>query len=127
MPRNTFFPNPQNKPKGYSPATRVGDLVFVAGQTSVDASGNLVGQGDCRAQAEQCWKNVAAALMAAGASLDDVTKITAFLVNADDYAAYASERLKLFPENGPASSSVFVKGLVSPEYLIEIEAIAVTG
>ena len=126
MARQTFFPNPQNKPQGYSPATRVGSMVFVAGQTSVDANGNLVGQGDGRAQAEQCWKNVAAALKAAGASLDDVTKITAFLVNPDDYAAYASERLKLFPENGPASSSVFVKGLVNPQYLVEVEAIAVT-
>ena len=125
MPRQSFFPNPQNKPRGFSPATKAGNMVFVSGQVAADASGNLVGKGDARAQAEKCLKNVEAALGAAGASLDDLTKITAFIVNAEDYAPYAEARLALFPENGPASSTVFIKGLVSPDYLIEIEAIAV--
>ena len=57
--------------------------------------------------------------------MGDVTKITAFVVNAEDYAAYAAARLQVFPENGPASSSVIVKALVSPQYLVEVEAIAV--
>ena len=127
MVRQTFFPNPHNKPQGFSPATRVGSSVFVSGQVSLDAEGNLVGAGDCRAQAEQCFKNVEAALKAAGATLDDVTKITCFLVNADDYSAYASVRGQLFAENGPASSTVIVKALVSPQFLVEIEAIAVVG
>ncbi len=125
MARQSFFPNPQNRPRGFSPATRVGNMVFVSGQVAADANGNLVGKGDARAQSEQCFKNVEAALGAAGASLGDVTKITAFIVNAEDYPSYAETRLALFPENGPASSSVFIKGLVSPDYLVEIEAIAV--
>ena len=127
MPRETFFPNPDNKPSGFSPATRVGNLVFSSGQVGVDAGGNLVGRGDCGAQAEQCLRNVEAALAAAGATMDDVTKITTFLVNSEDYPAYAAVRLKTFPENGPASSTVMIKALVSPDFLIEIEAIAVTG
>ena len=125
MPRQTFFPNPDNKPQGFSPATRAGGLVFVSGQVAVDAGGQLVGPGDCGAQADQCFNSLEAALRAAGATLDDVTKITAFLVNADDYQAYATARLRRFPENGPASSTVIVKALVNPEYLVEIEAIAV--
>ena len=125
MPRQTFSPNPRNRPQGFSPATKAGNLVFVSGQVSADADGNLVGQGDCRAQSEQCFKNIEAALAAAGATMADVTKITAFLINADDFPAYASVRLGLFPEDGPASSSVFVRGLVSPDYLVEIEAVAV--
>ena len=125
MPRLTFFPNPNNKPQGFSPATKAGSLVFVSGQVSADADGNLVGRGDCRAQSEQCFKNIEAALAAAGATMADVTKITAFLINADDYPAYASVRLGVFPEDGPASSSVFIKGLVRPEFLVEIEAVAV--
>ena len=125
MARQTFFPDPQNKPEGYSPATRVGNLVFVSGQIALDSGGDLVGEGDAGAQARQCFKNVEAALRAAGATLDDVTKITGFLVNPDDYQAYAAERLRLFPEDGPASSSFFVKALVNPKWLVEIEAFAV--
>ena len=123
MARETYFPNPQNKPQGYSPATKVENMVFVSGQVSVD--GDLVGEGDCGAQSEQCFKNVGAGLAAAGATWEDVTKITAFLVNVDEYPAYAAARLRRFPENGPASSSVIVKALVSPSFLVEIEAIAV--
>ena len=82
MPRRSYFPNPNNKPAGYSPATRAGNLVFVSGQVGVDADGNLVGEGDCGAQSRQCFANVEAALAAAGATMSDVTKITAFLINA---------------------------------------------
>ena len=125
MPRRTFFPNPDNKPSGFSPATRAGNLVFVSGQVSVDAEGSLVGEGDALAQSVQCLENVEQALNAAGATRADVTKITAFLVNADDYPAYAQARLDFFGNPGPASSTVFISGLVSPSYLVEIEAIAV--
>ena len=125
MPRQTYFPNPDNKPQGFSPATRVGNLVFVSGQVSTDAAGALVGEGDSAAQSQQCFVNVEAALGAAGAGMDDVTKITAFLVNVDDYPAYAQARLCRFPEDGPASSTVVVKALAFPEYLVEVEAIAV--
>ena len=127
MPRRSLFPNPDNKPEGFSPVTRVGNLVFVSGQVSVDASGNLVGEGDCEAQAEQTLNNVEAALKAAGVTMSDVAKITAFLINDDDYPAYASVRSKRFLKPGPASSTVFVKGLVNPKFLIEIEAIAVAS
>ena len=125
MAREVFFPNPDNKPVGFSPVARVGNQVFVAGQVATDASGELVGIGDAGAQSAQCFRNIEAALQAAGASWDDVTKITCFMVNADDYAAYAEVRNGIFPENGPASSTVFVKALVRPEMLVEVEAYAV--
>lgn len=79
MAREVFFPYPNNKPNGFSPAARVGGSVFVSGQVSTDANGELVGAGDAGAQAEQCFKNVEAALTAAGAGWDDVAKITCFL------------------------------------------------
>ena len=125
MTREVFFPNPNNKPVGFSPATRVGNQIFVSGQVAADENGELVGIGDAAAQSAQCFKNIEAALEAAGASWDDVTKITCFMVNADDYAAYAEVRNGIFPENGPASSTVFVKALVRPEMLVEVEAFAV--
>lgn len=124
MPRQAFFPDPRSKPIGFSPSTRSGNLVFVSGQVAAGVGGTLVGKGDCGAQTEQCFKNIAAALRAAGASMDDVTKITCFLVNADDYPAYAAARQRVFPEDGPASSTVIIKALVSPDFLVEIEATA---
>lgn len=127
MARKTFYPNPDMKPSGFSPATRASNTVYVSGQVAADAQGNVVGKGDARAQTEQCFKNIEAALTAAGASMDDLTKITCFLVNGDDYSAYASVRLSQFPQNGPASSTVMISALVSPDYLVEIEAIAVVG
>ncbi len=124
MPRRAFFPNPDNKPSGFSPAARGGGLVFVSGQVSVDAQGELVGEGDAYAQSAQCFANIDAALKAAGATRTDVAKITAFLIDAEDYPAYARARLEFFGEPGPASSTVFVKGLVDAAYLVEVEAIA---
>ena len=125
MPRNSFFPNPDNKPSGFSPATRVGNMVFSSGQVSADTNGNVVGEGDAGAQSEQVFNNIEAALIAAGAAMSDVTKITAFLVNSEDYPAYAAARAKAFNAPRPASSTVFISGLVSPAYLVEVEAIAV--
>jgi len=125
MPRNSFFPNPDNKPSGFSTATRVGNMVFSSGQVAADTNGNVVGEGDAGAQSEQVFNNIEAALIAAGAAMSDVTKITAFLVNSEDYPAYAAARAKAFNAPGPASSTVFISGLVSPAYLVEVEAIAV--
>lgn len=127
MAREVFFPYPNNKPNGFTPAARIGGSVFVSGQVSTDANGELVGAGDAGAQTEQCFKNVEAALTAAGAGWDDVAKITCFLVNAADYPAYAATRQRLFPQHGPASSTVIVSALVRPEYLVEIEAYAVVS
>ena len=124
MPRETFFPNPSNRPSGFSPITKSGNLLFVSGQVPVNPTGNLVGEDDCYVQAKQCFSNIEAALKSAGSTFDDLVKITAFIVRPEDYSHYAKVRLELFPENGPASSTVFISGLVRPEFLIEIEAIA---
>ena len=124
MAKQVFFPFPNNRPQSYSPVTKVGNIVYVAGQVATDENGNLVGGGDFPAQVEQCFRNVEAALQSAGASMNDLVKITGFLVNASDYDAYDSIRKKHFPQNGPASSTVVVK-LVLPELLFEIEAVAV--
>ena len=124
MPRETFFPNPSNKPSGFSPITKSGNLLFVSGQVPVNPTGNLVGEDDCYVQAKQCFSNIEAALKSAGSTFDDLVKITAFIVRPEDYSHYAKVRLELYPENGPASSTVFISGLVSTKFIIEIEASA---
>lgn len=127
MARKVFSPDPSGGPSGFSPAAGVGGTVFVSGQVALDRAGDLVGEGDCGAQAEQCLRNIGAALEAAGAGWDDVVKLTTFLVDASDYQAYADARLRMFPAGGPASSTVIVAALVRPEFLIEVEAVAIVA
>ena len=118
---------PEGGAAGYSPAASGGGMLFVSGQVALDAAGDLVGAGDCGEQARQTLQNVGEVLESAGAGWDDVVKLTAFLVDPAHYDAYAAARLEVFPDGGPASSTVIVAALVRPEFLIEIEAVAAVG
>ena len=127
MPRKLIFPDKNSKPSGFSPGVISGNVLFISGQVPVTAEGDIVGVGSCLEQARQCFSNIEQIVISAGATMDDLTKITALLVNPGDYPDYAKERLELFPDEGPASSTVFISGLVRSEFLIEIEAFAVLG
>ena len=102
-------------------------LVFVAGQVADDAQGNLVGPGDLAAQARQVFANIGRSLAAAGAGPEQVTKITIYVVHhLPEYLPAISEaRIAVFGDHKPADSLVGVEALAEPEYLIEVEAIAV--
>jgi len=102
-------------------------LVFVAGQEPEDEHGNLVGPGDLAVQARQVFANLGRALAAAGAGPDQVTKITIFVVHyrREDLPAIEAGRMALFGDHKPADTLVGVEALSRPEYLIEVEAIAV--
>jgi 2-iminobutanoate/2-iminopropanoate deaminase len=107
---------------GYSQAIRVGKLVFTAGQVGIDpATGELAGD-TIEAHTEQALENVAAILAEAGATLADVVKVTAFLGDMVNFAAYDATYRRLFPEPYPARSSV---GASLGRFLVEIEVIAV--
>jgi len=101
-------------------------VVFVAGQVGYDADGNLVGD-DHAAQAEQAFRNLAAALECAGARIDDVAKVTIFVVDhtLELIGPIMGARAKVFGEHKPASTYLGVAALIRPELLIEVEAIAV--
>jgi reactive intermediate/imine deaminase len=120
-------PSELSKPNGYTHAVEAsgGRTLYVSGQVSLDASGKVVGAGDFEAQARQVFENVKAALAAAGATLAHVVKITVFVTDLSGVAAFRKLRNEYFPKDPPASSMVKVAGLVLPELLIEIEAIAV--
>ena len=111
-------PNP-----ALSPGIQVGDTLYVSGHVAVDASGNLVGEGDCEAQTRQVFTNIQAVVKAVGGSMDNVVKITCFLTDVANYPAYSKVRAEIFPSNPPASSTVIVAGLVRPELLVEVEAV----
>ncbi len=111
-------PNPS-----LSPGVRVGELLFISGNVANDANGNLVGPGDCEAQTRQVMSNIRTIAQAAGASMSDVVKMTCFLTDVNNYAAYGKVRSETFSNSPPASSTVIVAALVRPEFLVEVEAV----
>jgi reactive intermediate/imine deaminase len=111
-------------PTGYSHATRVGNLLFIAGQIAKDQQGNLVGKGDITAQAEQVFANLQAILADAGCTMADIVKLTTFTVDSRYRSAIAEVRARYCKEYLPPNSFVVVAGLAEPEFLLEIEAIA---
>ena len=102
-------------------------LVFVAGQVSEDSQGDLVGPGDLAAQAHQVFANLGRALAAGGARPEQVTKITIFVADytREDLPAIEAGRVALFGDHKPTDTLVGVAALSRPEYLIEVDAIAV--
>jgi enamine deaminase RidA (YjgF/YER057c/UK114 family) len=106
---------------------RTGDLLFVSGQVGEDASGVVVHVTDFRSQAMRALENVEHVVRAAGGTKADIVKITAFLTDVRNFPEYNSARKAFFGDRFPASTSVVVKELARPEYLLEVEAVAVIG
>lgn len=99
---------------------------YISGQVALDASGNIVGQGDMRAQAQQVFENLHTALRAVGGSFSDVVKLTFFLVDMSQMPVVREVRDQfIHPEQLPASTAVEVRRLAREEFLIEVEAVAV--
>ncbi len=97
-------------------------IVYIAGQVGLRKDGSL--PDSLEGQAEQAWTNVMACIQAAGMEAQDIVKITAYLVDADDYGAFAAARAKHLGEARPASTAILIKGLLKPEWKFEIEAVA---
>ena len=104
-------------------------MIYTAGQVSIDERGRLVGADDLAAQTTQAMHNVGLALAAAGASFANIVKITTYVVNYQpEHRTIIGKARAPFFEGGmpPASTLVGVAALALPEWLVEIEAIAVT-
>jgi enamine deaminase RidA (YjgF/YER057c/UK114 family) len=117
-------------PPGYSQIVEVsaGRIVFIAGQTALDRDGNVVGNNDFVAQADQVFRNLTIALQASGCTPANLVKLTVFLTDMDNLALYREARNRFFasvtPPAAPAVTLVEVSKLYGPDFLIEIEAIA---
>src|SRR5438093_12941130 len=116
-----------SKPTGYTHVVEVtgpGKTIYIAGQVALDKDGNVVGAGDMKAQAEQVFKNLEAALAAGGAKFADVVKMNTYVTDMDRAPAVREVRARYFGEATPASTLVQVVRLARPELLLEIEVIA---
>jgi enamine deaminase RidA (YjgF/YER057c/UK114 family) len=111
-------PNPN-----LSPATRFGNLVFVAGQTGRHPVTGEIGT-DVREQTRNVLERIKVILAAAGTSLDNVLTATTHLTRREDLAAYNEEYARYFPTDKPARTTVTVAALNAPELLVEITVTA---
>ncbi len=102
-----------------------GRTVYVSGQVAMDAEGDVVGEGDAKAQTEKVLENVSVVLEEAGGSLDDIVKVTVFITDMGMYDEVHEVRRRYFGEPYPASSMVEVSALIDPRLLVEVEAVAV--
>lgn len=102
-----------------------GRQIFVAGQLARDKEGNCVGKGDMGAQIEQVGRNIEACLKVAGASLSDIVKTTTFVTDIDEFFRHNEVRMRYLGAALPTSTTVEVRRLAGPDFMVEIEAIAV--
>jgi enamine deaminase RidA (YjgF/YER057c/UK114 family)/quinol monooxygenase YgiN len=114
-------------PTGYSHVVtaRGGRTIYIAGQVALDAKGQVVGKGDLAAQTRQVFENLGTALNAAGATFANVVKANTYMRDASQVAVLREIRSKYFTRDLPASTLIEVPRLANPDFLIEIEVIAV--
>ncbi|MFP6778284.1 MAG: RidA family protein [Alphaproteobacteria bacterium] len=111
--------------KGYSQAMEIDPnkrWLFTAGQVGVAPDGNTL--DSIEGQVAQTWANIIALLNEGGMGIDDVVKITGYIVGKENFPAYAAGRKKALGEARPASTAIIVPALAMPEWLVEIEVIA---
>lgn len=126
MPTKRFLnPSTLARTQGFTPVVKAGDTVYISGQVARDAQGTLVGKGDPEAQARQVYRNLKAAVEAGGGTLSDIVKLTTYVTTPQCVEACRNARQEMFPASPPASTMVIVQGLASPDFLVEVEAIAV--
>ncbi len=102
-----------------------GRTIFISGQVSLDAEGNVVGEGDMGLQTETVLEHVKTVVEEAGGGMEDIVKVTVFITDMGLYDEIHEVRRRYFEEPYPASSMVEVSALIDPRLLIEIEAVAV--
>src|SRR6266550_5448091 len=128
MPKQQITSAKIRQPSGhFSHATMVearGRMVFISGMTSRRADGSIAGIGDIEAQTRQVCENLKAAIEAAGGTLDDICRVDVYVRNMEHFDAIHKVRREYSKAPTPASTMLEVSKMTSPDYLIEINAIA---
>jgi enamine deaminase RidA (YjgF/YER057c/UK114 family) len=110
---------------GYSRAVRVGNIIEVTGTVAVDENNQLVGKEDAYAQTRFIIEKIQRVLQSAGSSLKDIVRTRMFVTDISRWEEYGKAHGEFFGSIKPCTSMIEVKGLIAPEYLIEIEATAI--
>lgn len=109
---------------GYSRAVKVGNQIEVAGTTAVE-NGQVIGLGDVYAQTRCILEKIERVLIQAGASMNDVVRTRIYLTDISQWEAAGKAHGEFFGQIRPAATMIEVKGLISPDLLVEIEATAI--
>ena len=110
---------------GYSRAVKIGNVIEVTGTVAVDETGEVVGKDDAYAQTKYIIEKISAVLERAGASLSDVVRTRMFVTDISRWEEYGKAHSEFFGKIKPCTSMIEIKGLIAPEYLVEIEATAI--
>jgi 2-iminobutanoate/2-iminopropanoate deaminase len=129
MPKQQITSNKLRQPSGhFSHATMIearGRIVFISGMTARRVDGTIAGVGDIEAQTRQVCENLKAAVETAGGTLDDICRVDVYVRNMEHFDLIHKVRREYFKPPLPASTMVEICKMTSPDYLIEINAIAV--
>ena len=110
---------------GYSRAVKMGNIIEVTGTVAVDDNNNLVGKHNAYEQTKFIIEKIEKVLQRAGATLNDVVRTRMFVTDISRWEEYGKAHGEFFKDIRPCTSMIEVKGLIAPEYLIEIEATAI--
>ncbi len=124
MAHEILKPSTVHGTTGYSHATRAGKTLYISGQVAQDKEGKLVGPGDIAAQAAQVFANLKSVVEAAGGTIQNIVKLNTFTTSLAYRSAIAEARAKYWQSDWPASTFVVISSLATPDFLVEIEAIA---
>jgi enamine deaminase RidA (YjgF/YER057c/UK114 family) len=120
-PPGTYAPIPH-----YSQVARAGNTLYISGQLGMDVNGQLVGTGDAREQARQAWRNIVGILAHYGATPRNLVKTNTYITHWAYRSLVGEARDEVFREPPyPPSTLVVVQALAEPQYMVEIEAVAV--
>lgn len=127
MPQSAIQPTNMARPTGqYSHGIRAsGTFLFIAGQVAMNANGQVVGPGDVGVQCEQIFQNLSSILDAAGATFANLVKMNFYITDMQGIEVVRPIRSRYLGDSRPASTFVGVTALANPQYLLEIEAVAV--
>ena len=132
MAEKISYINPEAlfQPRGYSHAVRVrgnNSTIYIGGMNSIDKDGTVVAKGNLKAQTRQALENIKTILSAAGAEFSTIVKFTIYLVQGQDPREGVAAFQEIWGRNPdyPVITVVFVAGLGHPDWLVEIEAVAV--
>lgn len=118
-------PAGMTQPTAYTHLVKYDNLMFIAGQVSLDGEGNVVGEGDMAAQFRQVLENLKTILGSEGADFSNIVKINIFTTDVDSLREHMAIRSEYFGNLAPASTLVQIDRLARPVFLLEIEAIAI--